>query len=437
MKKNNIDLISSTKKFNTISQKVISIKDKIEREIGKIDKLYDEVNSEIKNSFEIKHEKLIKEENDLREKLQNEVTKVKEQLEKFLAESNKIIRINEKINKGIKILEKEEKNNIKILSYVSKINKINKESEKLSKELIKNLKISFQKEQNNIKYEEYYFNGIPIPKDIQFKDISSNSFKVFWKIDELNLININNKQIKYKVLIKKENINEKFIEVYEGSNNNCLIENLSGNTNYELKICCIYQDLSGFWADIQKIKTNDNDSIILNESDRKNEFLKKIYEWSGYSNMKLLYRGTRDGSKSDIFHNKCDNQGPTICLYKNNKGNIFGGFTSISWTNSGGFHSDSNSFLFSLTNIYGISPTKFPIKDAAYSVYHNSSRGPSFGSGSEIYIYEDFLNQQSYSSFPCAYNDSLNKGKSIFTGDMNNNNSKFKIKEIEVFKLFK
>ena len=93
MKKNNIDLISSTKKFNTISQKVISIKDKIEREIGKIDKLYDEVNSEIKNSFEIKHEKLIKKENDLREKLQNEVTKVKEQLEKFLAESNKSFKI--------------------------------------------------------------------------------------------------------------------------------------------------------------------------------------------------------------------------------------------------------------------------------------------------------------------------------------------------------
>ena len=45
-------------------------------------------------SFEIKHEKLIKEENDLRENLQNEVTKVKEKLENFLSESNKLIKIN-------------------------------------------------------------------------------------------------------------------------------------------------------------------------------------------------------------------------------------------------------------------------------------------------------------------------------------------------------
>ncbi len=72
-----------------------------------------------------------------------------------------------------------------------------------------------------------------------------------------------------------------------------------------------------------------------------------------------------------------------------------------------------------------------------YSVYHHSTRGPSFGYGCEIYIYEDFINKDSYSNFPYAYQDVLNKGKSIFTGDLNNNNYKFKVKEIEVFKVFK
>ena len=33
--------------------------------------------------------------------------------------------------------------------------------------------------------------------------------------------------------------------------------------------------------------------------------------------MKLLYRGTKDGTTSLKFHEKCDNKGPTICLYKN------------------------------------------------------------------------------------------------------------------------
>ena len=42
-------------------------------------------------SYEKKHEKLIKEESDLKEKLDNEVTKVKEKLENFLSESNRII----------------------------------------------------------------------------------------------------------------------------------------------------------------------------------------------------------------------------------------------------------------------------------------------------------------------------------------------------------
>ncbi len=128
--------------------------------------------------------------------MQNEVTKVKEQLEKYLSESNKVIKYSEKINKGIKILEKEEKNMIKTLSYVSKINKVQKEMKVLNNELIKNLKISFQEEQNNIKYEKYYFNGIQIPKDIEFQDISFNSFKIFWKLDNLNILIKNRLNIK-------------------------------------------------------------------------------------------------------------------------------------------------------------------------------------------------------------------------------------------------
>ena len=52
---------------------------------------------------------------------------------------------------------------------------------------MKNLKISFIEDQNAIKYEEYYFNGIQAPKNIEFKEVGSNSFKIFWKIDEIYL----------------------------------------------------------------------------------------------------------------------------------------------------------------------------------------------------------------------------------------------------------
>ena len=70
------------------------------------------------SSYIKKHEKLIKEENDLKEKLDNEVTKVKEKLENYLSESNLLIQINERINKGIQKLDKNEKNIVKKLSYI-------------------------------------------------------------------------------------------------------------------------------------------------------------------------------------------------------------------------------------------------------------------------------------------------------------------------------
>ena len=58
---------------------------------------------------------IIKEENNLKEKLKTEVTKVKEKLENYLSQINNISKICEKIKKGMKIMEnEEEKNMVKI-----------------------------------------------------------------------------------------------------------------------------------------------------------------------------------------------------------------------------------------------------------------------------------------------------------------------------------
>ena len=227
------------------------------------------------------------------------------------------------------------------------------------------------------------------------------------------------------------------MQVYEGNENNCLIDNLNSNTKYEIRICSIINGLISPWTQIYKVKTL-FDSIILEGTKKETEFLQKLKEWINYKKLELIYRGTRDGSTANIFHNKCDNQGPTLCLYKNNKGNIFGGFTPISWKSekSGNYPYDKDSFLFTLTNIYGIEPTKF-INTGNKSVYHYYNSGPSFGGGVDIIIYYDFINSNSNSTFPCSYQDILGKGKSIFTGDANNSNSDFKVEEIEVFKVYK
>ena len=107
----------------------------------------------------------------------------------------------------------------------------------LNNQLIKNIKISFEEDETNIKFNDYYFNGIPIPNSIQFKDIRGISFTIIWNIDNINLINIDKNKIKYKIEIKEKTDNklEEFKEIYKGENNNFRIDKLKRNTSYEIR----------------------------------------------------------------------------------------------------------------------------------------------------------------------------------------------------------
>ena len=434
LKKENITIENSTKEFNNYLEKISNLKNKVENEILKLDELYEKTNKEMTKSFEEKHLNLTKEENEMREKLQNEVTKVKEKLEINFSNLNTLIRNCEKINKGIKILEKEEKQMIRILSYVSKINKNKKEMKYLFKEKMKNLSIKYDEKEQKIIYNEYYFNGFQnIIKSIEFKDVSFDKINIAWKLEDINDLDI--KKIKYKVETRKEDIDDKFELKYEGKESTCLINNLDINVSYEVRIGIIYDNIPSNYYEIKKVETKQLNSAILNESNKSKEFLDKIQEWTKFKKLELIYRGTRDGMNSYSFHNKCDNKGPTICLYKNESNHIFGAYASISWTKAGDWKTATESFLFTLTNVYNIEPNKFAHseKDKVYSVYHNNEFGPSFGAGRDISIANDFTKGDSYANFPSTYIDNIGKGNSIFSSNLKWN--KFKLKEVEVFKI--
>jgi len=64
---------------------------------------------------------------------------------------------------------------------------------------MRNIKISFEGKENKVKYEEYYFNGISSPKDIEFKNLDANSLEVNWKIDDVNILNIDKNKINLKL----------------------------------------------------------------------------------------------------------------------------------------------------------------------------------------------------------------------------------------------
>ena len=109
----------------------------------------------------------------------------------------------------------------------------------------------------------------------------------------------------------------------------------------------------------------------------------------------------------------------------------------------GEWESVPEAFIFTLTNIYNIEPTKFNRTNDQYGIYFGSNYGPFFGCGDpNIGFYKDYSNKNNCNSYfgqsGCiSYQDSLGKGKSIFTGDLNNNNIYYKINEIEAFSLYK
>ena len=82
---------------------------------------------------------------------------------------------------------------------------------------------------------------------------------------------------------------------------------------------------------------------------------------------------TKDGETFKIFHELCDNKGPTLTLIKLKNGEIIGGFTPISWDCSSNWKNDINSFIFSLTQ-----NKKFMKNNNLMSIYCNKDNGPWF-----------------------------------------------------------
>ena len=95
-------------------------------------------------------------------------------------------------------------------------------------------------------------------------------------------------------------------------------------------------------------KSEMNESIILRQN---NDYTPRLKNWISPNrkiSFSLLYRMSRDGDGIKIFHNLCDNKGPTVSLYLLNDGNIVGGYTPLSWDTSYGGKQDNETFVFNL-----------------------------------------------------------------------------------------
>jgi hypothetical protein len=159
----------------------------------------------------------------------------------------------------------------------------------------------------------------------------------------------------------------------------------------------------------------------------------------------LLWRGTRDGFRAADFHAKCDGHQNTLTIVRDDKGNIFGGFTPLAWESRIAKGQERNcdktdphqqSFIFTIVNPHQFVPRIFPLKkdQDVCAISCDASCGPDFGGGSDLVIV-DQANQSRYSytgDFGRCYVNTTNKqGYRVLTGG-----ARFCVNEIEVFEIF-
>ena len=252
--------------------------------------------------------------------------------------------------------------------------------------------------------EEKNYINIFIPlNNIKFNEIN---FKVDLK-ENINIVN--NKEINELKNVIKEQHNE--------------IINLKNKVN-QLEI--LVNDLLIFKKDIVgKITFKINSKIVdsyFNIILIKNWINNINNESSKIIKAKLLYKLSKDGDSIDTFHQKCDNNSPTLLLVETTNGRKFGGYTTCVWSVNKGGKKDGKTFLFSLDEkkLY----KKKKEFENERDIYCRKDAGPTFG-GNDLYFYQTL--KKGYSASPYYFLDKNDLAKNI--------KDDFDIKEIEIFKI--
>lgn len=287
------DLISE---FDEIFQKAKNLKIKIESEIEKIDGTYKNIENEIVLSFKKQHIELDEKEKNLKLELNVKVKQIREELEKNLTISSNILLSCEKTNENIKKFETKINNDIKTLYYISEINKNKEKAKEFINKKIRNYDISFESDKY-VFYNDYYFNGIPIPKNIKAEKREGKLY-IFWDLDNSNIKNIKTDSIKYSLIIKiigsdllgyKCETNDKFYyyNYYDEKN------------DYEIKVRALIDNYQSEWSTIKKSKNKDQPELNIFANNKNNNSLSSTSIFSEKFEAKGLF-----GNNSGLFGTK-------------------------------------------------------------------------------------------------------------------------------------
>lgn len=292
-------------------------------------------------------------------------------------------------------------------------------------ELIKMKNLFIIKEEKNIKIR--IINPILKKKEIYINiPIIEKDFKI--QIDSI-LSYINSMKTEYdnKIYLLEEKIkqNENRIEKLENKIN----ETDKGNINQKLRAIPKNEK--------KENAINDIDSKIIEKSEEISFINEKIQKnFNTDINYDLIYRATRDGSKTDNFNEKCKGKSNQLIILKTTKGLIFGGYTERGFQNTKeGKIKDDSVFLFSLDN-----KKIYDIKKGSYAMYEYSEKkfGIFFGKcdgNNPIFLGSQNCDMLLNKSHTCSKNNE--EYKFMFDYELNGGEKKFQLQEIEVFQINK
>ena len=310
---NEIQFKKSTSEFEELIKKTKNLKQNIEGEIKKLNESKYKITDEITETFKKQHLYLDEKEKDLKQDLDLKITKYKDYLEKFLIESNNILSSLERIIQSIKNFGINKDNNkIKSFYYISEINKNIENSKNFSIKPIKNIDITFSQLFYTINYKVYYFNGIPIPKDIIIEK-KDDKVIITWKIGDYRLKDLILEVIKYHVEIKDDKIDNK----YQTSDKCIILEKYNESKIYEVKIRTVINEVYGDWSEIKRFTIDEEEHQI------------KVLDIIKENKISFFNPNISKAKKASLFANLFDNKNDSKEIYslenlfKKSQGKLF------------------------------------------------------------------------------------------------------------------
>lgn len=253
LKDNKISYKETISQFDKLYEEVESLNETLEEEISDLNQKRKRILNKIRRYFSKIHHQLKLKENSLRSYLISNVDEVESELNNFLIESKRIILSCTKLSKAIKDFGEE--NRIKEIYYICEISKNNEKVKEYLKKPKRNLQIELDLSNYIINCDSNYFNGLPVPNDINAEENNEQNLVISWKNDEYIINNYNDRnKIKYGIELNC-GINK---YSFETSVKKLVLEKYLKDKDFKVRIKTIINDSCSIWSEIKEFKIEES-----------------------------------------------------------------------------------------------------------------------------------------------------------------------------------